>query len=188
MPFLRDWVTRWIELWLTCMVPDVFYWNKHIYSDKCKLKLAYNVINVLDMSLVFYCEDSLKKGKFNLFESTGLMYFVFCRLYLPCYPSHHGSVWVPPVISLIWPNTVSPVQYIPISFQIANQNTRRRSKFSKGFHRMGGGQKLLRIFVPLPLIKIFRMRPLLAWSSSLDSTLKSVVSLRAYTVETVVSI
>ncbi len=40
---------------------------------------------------------------------TGPMYFVFCRLY-PFSPSHHGSLWVLPTISLILTNTVSLVQ------------------------------------------------------------------------------
>ncbi len=35
---------------------------------------------------------------------------------------------------------------------------------------MGGGQNLLKISAPLHLIKIYHMRPLLAWSILQDST------------------
>ncbi len=42
-------------------------------------------------------------------SGTGLMYFDFCRLYPPP-PSHHGSVWLLPVLSLFLTNTVSPVR------------------------------------------------------------------------------
>ncbi len=37
------------------------------------------------------------------------MYFVFCRLY-PSSPSHHGSVWILPVNSLLLTNTVSSMR------------------------------------------------------------------------------
>ncbi len=37
------------------------------------------------------------------------MYFVFCRLY-PFSPSHHGSVWFLPVISLLLTNNVTLVR------------------------------------------------------------------------------
>jgi hypothetical protein len=43
------------------------------------------------------------------------MYFVFCRLYL-FISSHHGSVWVLPVISLLLTNTVSPVYELALSY------------------------------------------------------------------------
>jgi hypothetical protein len=42
----------------------------------------------------------------------------------------------------------------------------------KGSHRMGDGRNLLKISAPLPLIRTFRMSPLLARSISLDSTCK----------------
>jgi hypothetical protein len=41
--------------------------------------------------------------------ATGPTYFVFCRLYSSS-PSHHSSVWLITVISLLLPNTVSPVR------------------------------------------------------------------------------
>jgi hypothetical protein len=42
---------------------------------------------------------------------TGPMYFVFFSLpYSPHAPSHHGSVWLLPVISLLLTNTVSSVR------------------------------------------------------------------------------
>ncbi len=51
-------------------------------------------------------------------------YFVFCRLY-PFSPSHHGSVWLLPVISLLLTNTVS----------------RMRACLSKRLERFRGSQK-----------------------------------------------
>jgi hypothetical protein len=42
-------------------------------------------------------------------RSTGPMYFVFCRLY-PSSLSHHGNVWLLPVISLLLTNTISPLR------------------------------------------------------------------------------
>ncbi len=45
--------------------------------------------------------------------STGPMYFIFRHLY-PFSPSHQGSVWVLPAISLLLKNTVSPVRACPI--------------------------------------------------------------------------
>jgi hypothetical protein len=55
---------------------------------------------------------------------------------------------------------------IPIGFQIANQETRRRSKILKGSQSLGG-RNFMKISVPLPL-----MSSLLARSVSLDSTFK----------------
>jgi hypothetical protein len=43
------------------------------------------------------------------FSSNGPVYLVFCRLYLSS-TSHHGRVWLLPVISLLLTNTVSPVR------------------------------------------------------------------------------
>jgi hypothetical protein len=37
----------------------------------------------------------------------------------------------------------------------------------------GGRQNLQKIFTPLHLLKIYQMRPLLAWSILLDSTFKN---------------
>jgi hypothetical protein len=51
--------------------------------------------------------------------STGPMYFSFCRLD-PFSPSHHCSLWLLPVISILLSNTVSPVQacvYLSISLE-----------------------------------------------------------------------
>ncbi len=44
---------------------------------------------------------------------TGPMYLVFCRLYT-YFPSHHGSVWVLPVISLLWygPQGAAPPPFL----------------------------------------------------------------------------
>jgi hypothetical protein len=51
----------------------------------------------------------LISGLFAAIETPrGPMYFVFCRLY-PFSLSHHGSVWVLPVISLPLSYTVSPL-------------------------------------------------------------------------------
>ncbi len=41
---------------------------------------------------------------------------------------------------------------------------------------MGGGQNLLKNLRPLHLMKIYQMRPLLAWSISLDSTFNILIS------------
>ncbi len=57
---------------------------------------------------------------------------------------------------------------IPIGFQIANQKTRRRSK-----HLRALTGRVANDSAPLPFIKSFQMRPLLAWSISLTVPLRS---------------
>ncbi len=42
--------------------------------------------------------------------SDGVNVFLFSVVFTPSLPSHHGSVWVLPVISMLLTNTVSPVQ------------------------------------------------------------------------------
>ena len=45
-----------------------------------------------------------------LYVYNGANVFLFSVVFTPSTPSHHGSVWVLPVISLLLINTVSPVR------------------------------------------------------------------------------
>ncbi len=43
----------------------------------------------------------------------GVLTVLFCVVFTPRPPSYHGSVWLPPVISLLLTNTLSPMRDCP---------------------------------------------------------------------------
>jgi hypothetical protein len=111
--------------------------NTHLCTQQRMLNFPHEYslferINVLAACLLNDFADFTQCYNLRKACSMGPM-FLFSVVFIPSPSSHHGSVWVLPVISLLLTNTVSPVRSCPLPMpnhmmgEVSWNQKRRRS-------------------------------------------------------------